>query len=198
MKILLILATFCVFFYVCLRITMRYLPSRPFGPLLLTGASTILVGGVLSHYRGFSGVWGFELALFLTIWSLILTDLYAFQLPTSLILIFCFLSMLLKGFSFFELTIYGIFTILLVTFCLKKLMEMLGRQSAWGNGDTKLLLASAFWVPVGELPLFLLFVGLLGSSWGLGWRFVTRRALFPLGPVILLLLVVWIVKERFD
>ncbi len=71
---------------------------------------------------------------------------------------------------------------------LYKIYPFLRTKEGLGFGDVKMMAVCGLWLPLSDIPLFLIVAGGVGVGIALAWRFIYKTRTFPLGPALALAL----------
>jgi len=75
--------------------------------------------------------------------------------------------------------------------------RVLGKE-ALGFGDVKFFVVAGLWLGLFYLPFFLICAGIAGVAWGLFYRFVYKKPLFPFGPALIVSLYISIILKGLN
>lgn len=62
------------------------------------------------------------------------------------------------------------------------------KRDALGFGDVKFFAVAGLWLGAGMLPVFLILSGILGCAFGIFWKKIKQKDIFPFGPALILAL----------
>ncbi len=144
-----------------------------------------------------------ELILFASLSTILITmatiDFEHKILPNSLNLLLAVLGILyiiIKS-PPYDLTILpiNIFLYAGVAFFIKWIFFIFTKKNALGMGDIKFFAAISIWLNIEQLPIFMMFAGIIGIIVGLIWKKITRENVFPFGPALILSFIINIIID---
>ncbi|MGI4851949.1 MAG: prepilin peptidase [Janthinobacterium lividum] len=121
-----------------------------------------------------------------------LYDFRHHRIPNYLVYIFLILSTIhLETWHVKTTLIWGIGFV-----CLKLIMERFLNRPALGWGDIKLMMVMGLWLPLEMMPVFLIYIGVLGMLMGIFYKIFWKKDVFPFAPALILGFL-WTIKNMY-
>ncbi|MBY0501670.1 MAG: prepilin peptidase [Alphaproteobacteria bacterium] len=133
-----------------------------------------------------------NIMLFFCLMGLSLKDFKEGRLPDICLFFLALLGLLRFGFN----NIISILFLGIIAYLLYKMYPLIKRQEGLGLGDVKMMGVSGIWLPLSQVPLFLIIAGVAGVFIALLWRRLNKGIRFPLGPALALALGICIVGDQ--